>query len=274
MKKIEERKNLLLQTLSSKGRMDIKEATDLLNISEATARRLFTQLQKEDKVLRTHGGVQIIHSYDSPNDKFRYSFDDSRNVMSEEKESIGTSASTLIDSNDTVFLESGTTVLRLCTRLADRIRQGAVKNITVFTNSLANLQALDSVCKVILIGGEYRRERQDFAGFVSSKIIKNFRFTQCFLGADGVDMNEGFMATDIDTAQIDELIISRSEKATILLDSAKFNRRSLITFATFNDICCMVTDRNADEKIIRNMESKDIKVIRPDSVNSIPALLR
>ncbi len=259
MKKIEDRKALLLNSLASKGRMDIGEVTGLLKISEATARRLFTQLQKNGKILRTHGGIQVIR--DTVHDIYRYSFDDSENIMSEEKESIGNSASLLVNNNDIIFLESGTTVLRFCMKLAERIKQGTLTNITVFTNSLANLQVLDSICKVILIGGEYRKERRDFAGFVSGRIIKNFRFTQCFLGADGVDMNEGFMATDVDTVQIDELIISRSEKSTILLDSAKFGKRSLITFAMFNEISCIVTDRNIDNEVRRNLESKGVTLI-------------
>ena len=256
MKKIETRKAVLLDALKIKKNMDIADVINLLKISEATARRLFTLLQNEGKIIRTHGGIQ--YTQDKISD---YLFDDFENNQILEKESIGISAVSLISNNDIVFLEAGTTVLRLCYKLAEHIKQGDLNDITVFTNSNANLEVLHAVCKVILIGGEYRHKRRDFVGFVSEKVILNFRFNQCFLGADGVDLEEGFMTTDIDTAHIDALIISRSEKSTILLDSAKFLKRSLITFASFSDIDCIVTDKNVSNDIRESIESKNIELI-------------
>jgi len=158
-------------------------------------------------------------------------------------------------------LDSGTTLLSMCDKLSDKIRKDELKEITVFTNSIANMQILHPLCKVILIGGEYRHRRRDFAGFASEKMMQSFRFKQCFLGADGVDMKEGFMATDLDTAHLSELVISRSEKTNILLDSIKFSRPSLIAFARFKDVQCIVTDKNIAPEIHEHIIARNITLL-------------
>lgn len=256
MSKIDKNKTILMDLLKIRKNVDIDEVVHLLNISESTARRLFVIMQNEGLVIRTHGGVQIAQS-----NVHEYLYEDFVNEQIVEKEYVADLAAKLISDHDVIFLEAGTTIMKLCHKIADRIRNGALNDITVFTNSIVTLEILHSVCKVILIGGEYRHKRRDLTGFVSEKTIMNFRFNQCFVGADGVDLQEGFMTTDIDTAHLDALIISRSEKPIIVLDSAKFSKRSLITFASFADIDSIVTNSDVHEDIIRTLEAHGVKVI-------------
>lgn len=256
MKKIDDRKTVLLKVLKSRGSMGIKEVIELLSISEATARRLFTLLQNEGKVIRTHGGIRC-----AKNNVFDYSFDDLEQYRGPEKELIGTFAATLVKDNDVIFLDSGTTVLRMSMRLSEIIKEGKINNLTVVTNSLANVGVLYSVCKVILIGGEYRYKRRDFAGYASEKLVRDFRFSQCFFGADGVDASDGFMTTDVDTARIGEIVIPRSEKATILADSEKFNRRSLVIFSAIPSIDRIITDKKLTDEYIKLLNKSGVELI-------------
>ena len=48
----------LLELLKSRGRLDVATVTSKLAVSEATARRLFAELEKGGKLLRVHGGIQ------------------------------------------------------------------------------------------------------------------------------------------------------------------------------------------------------------------------
>ena len=183
-----EREALLLQTLLTAKTLDTAQAMSLLNVSESTARRLFAELEQQNLVIRKYGGIQLAQ-----NGPYDYSFEQSEQAMREEKQRIAQRAMELIECGDILFLDSGTTLQQLCAALACRLRDAELGNVTVVTNSLANLQLLSPYCTVILLGGEYRARRMDFAGFASNKFIQNFHFSKCFLGADGVTLEDGFI---------------------------------------------------------------------------------
>ena len=59
MSKIEKREQKLLEMLQNYRRLDIKQVADWLDISETTARRMCSKLERSQKVIRVHGGVQL-----------------------------------------------------------------------------------------------------------------------------------------------------------------------------------------------------------------------
>ena len=65
-----QREQNLMNWLRLEGKLELGEVVDFLNISESTARRLFTRLESEGKVIRVHGGIQL-----PGNAALEYSFD-------------------------------------------------------------------------------------------------------------------------------------------------------------------------------------------------------
>ncbi|MCI9595124.1 MAG: hypothetical protein HFG51_13520 [Lachnospiraceae bacterium] len=59
----------------------------------------------------------------------------------------------------------------------------------------------------------------------SKKAISNARFSKSFIGLDGIDICDGLMTWDIETARIDHLTIKRSDQIYLLTDSSKFKKR-------------------------------------------------
>ena len=53
------REQALMNRLRIKGRMELTEVVNYLQISESTARRLFSRLETEGKLIRVHGGIQL-----------------------------------------------------------------------------------------------------------------------------------------------------------------------------------------------------------------------
>ncbi len=256
MKKTAAREELLMSQLHKRGKMSIKDITQCFNVSEPTARRIATSLAEKNKVLRTHGGIRYI-----PGSEFEYSFDTLENKFVEEKRKIGKYASSLIKDNDIIFLEAGTTIQHLSMALAERLRNKELKNLIIFTNSLNNLNFLSSLCKVTVIGGEYRPERRDFSGYISEKMLKYLSFSCCFLGADAIDLNEGIMASDIETVRFDELLVTRSEKSIILADSSKFNRLSFVSYASINEISMIVTDNKLSLPLQNEYKNSNVNLV-------------
>lgn len=257
MGKYETREQTILNLMNERDSVSILDVVQVLNISESTARRMFQRMSDEGKALRIHGGLRRISS----GSLSEYSFDEFRQKKISEKQRIGKFAASLIESGDTIFLDGGTTVLQLAGELRERIITNELHHIVVITSSLVILNALDTYCKVLLVGGEYRPRRKDFSGLIAERIIKTLQFKKCFVGADGVDIDEGFMVTDIETASLNEMIISRSEQVYALVDSDKFLEKSFISYSKLKRATLIITDTNLEEAKQQRLQELDIRFV-------------
>ena len=251
MTKTDVRTIKLVEMLQDQQRIDVAAASKTLGISEATVRRLFSHAEEEGKVIRVHGGVQL-----SPLAGHDYSYRKAASFRGRQKSLIGTAAAGLVSDNDRIFLDSGTTVLKLAEALSMKIQTGQLRNLVVLTNSLTYIETLASWCKVILIGGEIRVERRDVCGSIAEKSILMFHVDKAFFGADAVNVQSGFMTTDERTSRISELLISRAECWYVLADSQKFDTHSFVTFAPVNGAHAIFTDDElSSEQLQRYQEA-------------------
>jgi len=246
MNKHELRSIRLLDMLHTNKRLNVRSVAKSLAISEATARRFFTQLEEEGKVIRVHGGVQL-----APQLGYDYSFRVSAAQQQKQKALIGAYAARQVQDNDRLFLDSGTTVLKLAEALSLRIQTGTLKGLVVLTNSVTHLETLARWCKVILTGGEIRVERLDVCGSLAETNLAMFHVGQAFLGADAVNLNGGFMTTDERTAKMNQLVVERADRVCVLVDSGKFNKSSFVQYAGFDQVDAVYTDAGMSREALK-----------------------
>ena len=231
MKKDAIRQIRLLEMLSEKKRLDIRTVVEALSISEATARRLFTNLEKSGKLIRTHGGIQA-----APEIAPDYSFRLSSVLHTPEKNAIGAAAARHVNSGDRIYLDSGTTVLKMADALASRIRHGEVSGVSIVTNSLSCMDNLSELTEVIITGGIIRPERRDICGPLAEKNLSIYHFDKAFLGADAISPDGDLLTTDDRTAIMNEMVIRNSGTVFILADSSKFGGKAFVTYANLKNI--------------------------------------
>ena len=238
MNKTQRNEMILLRELNTEKIIDIKHAMKLLSVSESTVRRLFVNLEQKGVCVRGHGCIRIFDN-DITN---IYVYERVEGTSVAEKEVIADKAMKLIESGDVIFLDAGTTLAKLSARIADALRDNHLHNLTIFTNSLVNLNVLKDYADVNVIGGVYRDNRKDFCGIIAEMAIQNIYFNKCFVGTDGYGKGIGFTASDFQTARISQLLIANSEKSYILADTDKFNQTSGICFAKDEDITAVITN--------------------------------
>jgi len=256
MGKIDFRKDVIMKMLSVNDFLKVDELVINLNVSKATIRRTLAKLEKEKKVIRTHGGVKLFYTKPSI-----YLFNKKSSINVRQKIAIGKAAAKLMKSNEVIFLDSGTTVLRVAEAAALRIKSEQLKDLTVITNSITVAEALGDLCKMILLGGHIRLYRKDTYGPLVEKNIKMFRAHKAFIGADGLTLEEGLMTTDEYTSRIDEEMINRSKQIILVADSTKFNSPSFVSYALIEDIDICITDKDIDEQVKNEYEARGIKII-------------
>lgn len=260
MNKAEIREKEIMALLRVSGKVSVAEAVALLDVSESTVRRLFSKLEADGLAVRTYRGISI-NAVSGMRES--YSFEKNELYRSNEKIMIGEAAEKLIEEGDTLYLDSGTTVMRLCSAMARAAVANGEKysSVTVFTNSLANLNLLKDYMNVCLIGGEYRPHRQDFCGYLTDEVIKRLHFTKCFVGADGFSVANGLTASDFDTARINQLVVAGSDKRILLADTSKAGKASVIHYAPIDSVDTLVTNKWLANEVKAELLKVNINII-------------
>lgn len=257
VKKVNEREVRLLDELRLHGSVTVAGAVEVLGISEATARRLFAQLEKDGKAIRSYGSIQLPVSLDN------YSFERYAKVHTEEKHRIGKAAAALVENGDSLYLDCGTTVLKMAESLSQRIESGEVSSLNIVTNSIANLSALGKApgCRVILLGGEYNHERRDFSGAITEKCLNMFHFKKCFLGSEGWSLNSGFSTNHLGLSSLNGKVIDNSDWRCLLMDSSKFGSDALISYAETSEVNTLVIDAQPEVSLWEALETTQLEII-------------
>ena len=242
MSKYDVRKKKLLDALSIEKKMNVSEASALIGTSPATTRRFFSRLANEGSAVRIHGGIQIV-----PEVKGTYSYVLSNTSRVREKARIAERAKELVSSGDLLFLDSGTTILKLAEALVPSLESGELTDLVVITNSLLNYEKLAEYGKVILVGGEIRLSRRDTFGQLAENALKSLHMHKSFFGADAIHQSRGLMTTDEWTNRMNNIVGKNTEEIYVLADSAKFGKSSLMTYAGLGEVKLIITDDGISE---------------------------
>ena len=229
----EERHEQILAQLKIKHAVKVNTLAKELGASESTIRRDINELDQKGLLKRVFGGAVSL----SGNIASEVTDIAERTRLNvEEKDRIAQYAATLISDNDFVFIDAGTTT----EKMIDYIEN---KNVTYVTNGTRHAMKLaQRGFGVFMIGGSIRPTTQAAVGSVAIESIKQYNFTKCFMGANGVDIERGFTTPHISEAAIKAEAIRRSHVSYVLVDHEKFGRVSSVTFAGIED-ASIITDR-------------------------------
>ncbi|AXI08210.1 DeoR family transcriptional regulator [Oceanobacillus zhaokaii] len=218
----EERYAFILDELKQNGIVKTQKLMTALQCSESTIRRDLAQLEKDGVLRRVHGGAKRLYLLD---DELSNNEKSSKNVQ--EKTAIGKLAASLIDENDVVFIEAGTTTLTM----VDYIETG---NITVVTNGILHASLLtDKNITTYLIGGKIKPSTKAIIGPTSLSELRDYRFNKAFLGINGIDSEFGCTTPDPEEAALKNLAIKQASITYMLADQSKWNK---VNFANVCDL--------------------------------------
>ena len=252
---MDEQKEKLLSILGTEGKMSLREAMDILGVSESTARRAFLRLEESGEAVRVLGGIRAV----SPT-MTSYDFDAGIFEMVSEKKAIAREAVRFVEDGDVIFCDSGTTIRCMCAELAEKLRREKI-SIKIYTNSLANLEILSGVTEVTLVGGIFRQNRKDFCGYLAEEVVSKLHFSKSFVGADGCSGEKVFTTTDMETARMNQIALENTDRAFVLADSSKFHKISHVLFAPAKQFAAVITDEGIDPGSLARLKAQSRKVI-------------
>lgn len=240
----------IVKLVVAKRSVTVQELADSLHASQSSIRRDLITLDKEGKLTKVFGGAIANEETISG---VEYSMAEKANVNANEKRAIAMYAASLIDRFDVVFLDAGTTT----GRMVEWIEQ---KEATYITNSISHGRMLvDKGLKTILVGGEIKSFTDAIVGSEALMNLRKFHFTKCFLGTNGITINNGFTTPDIDEATLKQLVLLNTNPTGryLLADYDKFGLCSSVSFGAA-DAAFVITDHAPNEYRGKMIQMKEV----------------
>lgn len=231
----EERKSAILNLLNVNGIVKTQDLMKRLNCSESTIRRDLDSLHQEGKLKRIHGGAKRVYQLSE-----ELTSDEKSVKNTQQKEFIGKLAASLIDENDIIYLDAGTTTSAMIPFI-DK------KNIIVVTNGIVQASLLiDKNIETILIGGKVKQSTKAIIGATGLNELKKYRFNKSFLGINGIDMEYGCTTPDPEEAAMKSLAHEQSAITYVLADHSKWKKVNFAHVFDIEDITIITNASNED----------------------------
>lgn len=251
------RRESILSQIYQQGHVEVGPLAKDLGVSEATVRRDLRTLADGGLLVLTHGGASVSRNSD-------YSFLSKVARNMEAKRTIGRMAADLVQDGEQIFLDSGTT----CFQMAGFLR--AKRGLSVIVNSIRTAQELFTPgLSVLLLGGQYRPDRMDAIGPMAAASLDQLRGYRAFLGSDGLGIDFGPTATDIDSASLFGQALKNAREAILLVDRTKFDAPALYKIAEWKAISRVITDARPSQDWMTFLQGAGIQVTYPDQVSPL-----
>jgi DeoR/GlpR family transcriptional regulator of sugar metabolism len=221
-----------------------------LGASESSVRRDLAQLEKTGIVRRVHGGALAVQPRGHLLD-----YDWQRDRRSDEKRRIGARAASLLDDDQTVILDGGSTVAAVAEHLAER-------SLRVITNSIPIVGTLkDSPnIDVTLTGGYVFKRLGIVLGPLCEHMLAAVAADVLVMGIGGATPG-GFSNNNTLLVGSERRMIEVSRKVIIVADSSKFGRAAMTPLAPLDVADIVVSDGQLAPEHRAMLEAAGIEVV-------------
>ena len=202
-------------------------------------------MSRQGKINKVHGGAML------PEGEFESQEQDvhtKEGIQVEQKERIARYAAKQVCDDDFVFIDAGTTTLKMVDFL------NGSKATFVTTGIECARRLAEKGLRVYVPGGLLKPSTQALVGASALESMSRYNFTKAFVGTNGISVRQGFTTPS--------LAIERSYQSFILADSSKFGKVAAVTIASL-DKACILTDMLPDKlysryTVIKEVDSFDL----------------
>ena len=254
----DERRAQILSYLEQNRSVAVSDLAQLFSSSESTIRRDLQELEQNGQVRRTHGGAIALGVA-----SFEPTWQE-RNVQNADaKVRIGKIGASLVQDNQTILLDSGTTTLQIARHLQ-------AQNVTVVTNSLAIASELSGRPNVhlVMLGGELRTTTGAFVGPFAEQMLSHLHVDTLFLGANGMDAS-GVTTPNAVEAATKQAMLKAANQIVVASDQSKIGQVSFVQVCHWKEISMLLTDNLEDTELrdVLNRNQVEVK-FAPELIDS------
>ncbi|WP_338201509.1 DeoR/GlpR family DNA-binding transcription regulator [Lactobacillus rizhaonensis] len=235
-----ERLKTILQVVKTQKFVTVDELARALKVSDMTIRRDLNELHKANKILRIHGGAQLL----SDQIRTEKSYQQKREIHSKEKYEVAKRACNLIHENDSIYVGPGTTLELLVANLK-------IKHLRIVTNSLPVFEAAKNNMndyELIMIGGSYRRISGAFVGALANNQLKTMSFSIGFVGVNGIN-DTSLTTANLEEGQTEGIGLDHSQIKFVVADYTKLDHSDFHQFYDLRKVDGLITNHGIEPEL-------------------------
>jgi DeoR family fructose operon transcriptional repressor len=247
----EERQKRIENYLKQVEFASLEELAKQVNASVSTVRRDLTVMETTHVLKRTHGGARLTEAPSS--DEFIFSARETHQLT--EKEAIGKACAELIQPNQSVIIDAGTTAYHAARYLEE-------KTPHIITNSLpvANHFAGANRLEVVVSGGVIYPRLGVLVGPLAVEAFTKMHADVAIMSGGGIVM-DGVSNSHGLLIDIQRAMINAAQRVIFCFDHTKFGRQSVLPLCGLDCIDVIVTDSHAPQELIEQFRGKGIEVV-------------
>lgn len=237
----------IMNLVNAQGQISVRDLSQKLNVSVVTMRKDLDELESMNLLRKEHGYAARV-STDAID--FRMS------LFLAQKQKIAQRAVHLVEPNETIMIESGSTCALFALELAK------ASNVTIITNSAYIARSLHNVpmTNVVLLGGDYDPISEVTTGPVTKLCAQEYHVDKFFIGIDGYTEESGFTNLNHTRCSTVRDIALCADKIIALTTSDKFGKRSVARLFSPDEIHTVVTDSHIPDEYARNLKSHGVQL--------------
>jgi DeoR/GlpR family transcriptional regulator of sugar metabolism len=173
------------------------------------------------------------------------------------KARIGRKAAEFIVDEDSLILDSGSTITEIAKNL------GSKKNLKVITNALniALLLGTEMSCEIMVTGGEFKAPTLSLTGESAAKLFERIHVGKCFLAAGGVSLEAGLTYPGFNDLHVKKAMIGAASEVYLVADSTKIGKASFASLGPIELVKYFITDQGISDADRQAFEARGVTVI-------------
>ena len=227
--------------ISQFDKVSLKELAERFGISMSTLRRDIQILYEQGKIEKQYGYVSTYfkdtaYRITSLNDPAPYH--PRSQINTNEKNIIAKLASKLVEDDDVIFIDSGSTTALMVEHMEH------LKHVTIVTNNLDVVMRAQpySNLDIYILPGLYKRSNNSFSLLAESYIYDYYNIKKAFIACTGISLSEGVSHTDLSERIIKQCTISHTKNCYLLVDHTKFDYVAPLHLCDIKQFTAICTD--------------------------------
>ncbi|AMB96448.1 DeoR/GlpR family DNA-binding transcription regulator [Aerococcus urinae] len=206
-----ERQQIIVNLISTEGKVTIVDLSKRFQVSEDTVRRDLQELEKQNMLKRIRAGAIRIGPPVT-------SFDFRKKFKTDEKIEISKKLVKNIPQNKTILIDGSTSNLELTKLFPNNFSATFITNSPPVACELSRLESSE----IITLGGELYKNSMINIGSITYKEIKNIHADIYIMGIYNIDSSIGTSVPTLEEATIKEAMSSQSDSIFSIVTNDKF----------------------------------------------------
>ena len=249
------RKVLVREILISKPFTSLKELEERFpEVSSMTLRRDIEFFERQGDVIKVRGGARSMKFITTSMEE-EFPSRMQKNIPA--KEALAKKAIELLETGRSIFLDSGTTMLRMASLLPEERLTITTTGPNIAIELLNKKQTL-----VNLVGGMLNRDNISVSGTQALRFLDDINIDIAFIVPSGADAQTGLTCGNYSECELKKMIVEKARKIIVLLDTSKLDKSLPYTFCALENVSAIITNGVLPRDIEELAERSGVQIIR------------